>query len=799
MTAVWVTARPTTDPNEFEDYLSKSLRGAGIVPELSVGDRAGYGLDELASALLLHAPDRKFALVIDNFSDVKADRVAEELLSLVERHRHFHLYVCCLLPHLIESLAAGMMEVNAIEPEEMVLGVDEVMTFAQIMGGPLDRQEAERLQEQAGGCISRVRMMLTRTEEGGSRSTVIEEYLRTKVLPNVGDSVLAQSLMRFSIADSVSWQLFRDLCDDPEPSRLLAALQATGLTESVGVSDGVPFTFPSAVRDLLRDQYMSVAPEAARAFHRRLAGWFVAHKAEMHTSHAFHHAVYGQDWELMDQLWSDSIMAMIQEDTDLLCATLEVLPADVFATRPSMQVFRDVLPVALADTDTVHRRATMRAFGDACARLLRSHWATMSLSELLLVGTGYMIQLRLLGRFQDSAAVGDRVNARAGALAATERATNGRFAWFHMHRGLTYSLLNDAASAIRSYTRAWEHSTGSGVDFVRSYAAANLALTYGLGGESSLAEEWLTRHRELDTRRWPGDHVIGIGGHLAAGFVALDRLDEERVQTELAHLGDGSAPFELWPFIAYLYAQHALHTNNAPAALLHLDQMQTAYDDLAGRGVAAALMTRARADLLIACGRGERAKRLIGSHGANKPLNRVPAARLRVLGNQAEASVDIDPLTWDPGTSTRDRLEMLLLGAVTALRSADSRNAERLTNQALDLYGESGILRPFATITEEARSRLFELAEREMGPEDAAILARQAPVYPDHLVLIDLSEHEQSVLEALAGSGSRQAIADSLFVSINTVKTQLASIYKKMGTTTRAETLAKAREHGVLS
>jgi LuxR family maltose regulon positive regulatory protein len=309
----------------------------------------------------------------------------------------------------------------------------------------------------------------------------------------------------------------------------------------------------------------------------------------------------------------------------------------------------------------------------------------------------------------------------------------------------------------------------------------------------------VSRHRDFDTRDWPGDYVIGIGAHVAAGFLALDRLDDVGVRSELDYLGDGSAPLELWPFIAYLYAQHALHSGNAREALVRLDQVQAAYDDdHFTKGAVAALMARAKADLLIACGRGERAKQLIGSQGDSMPLNRVPAARIRLLSGHYAASVEIDPLTWDPATSTRDRLEMLLLGAVAALRGEDSRNAQRLVNQALDLYGETGILRAFATIPATDRAQLLALGERDMEPDDAAILARQAPVYPEELVFVDLSEHEQAVLEALSGTGSRQSIADSLFVSVNTVKTQLASIYQKIGSTTRAETLIKAREHELL-
>ena len=800
VTAAWVAARPMTDGvQSFEDCLSQWLRNAGLVTDRAPRQLALTGLDELSAALLMESPDRKFVLVVDNFHHVRDERVLAELIGLVERNRHFHLYVCCRGHHPIESLAAGMMQVNVIEAKELLLGVDEIVELAQAMGTPLDRPGAERLHEAVGGWISLIRMALTGAEDVGVGPVGIEEYLRTKVLSDIGDEALMAQLMRFSLAEPVSWQLFRDLCDDSGPSRLLDAMEATGLMERVNGAEEVLFTIPAPVRAVLRDQYASSAPGGAQEFHRRLGEWFTVHSDGEHIPFAFHHAAMGRDWELMDRLWSENIPTMIMKNAGLLRETLDALPAAVLATRPSMQVFRDILQIAAVDTDADGRRATSRAFADTCARLVRVHWDAMSLGELLIVATGYLIQLRLLGRFQDSAAFGDRVNARAGALAVTQEASKSRFAWFHLQRGLSFSLLHDDASAIRSYRRAWDYGTGSGVDFVQSQAAANLALTYVIRGDTAGAQKWVSRHRDFDTRDWPGDYVIGIGAHVAAGFLALDRLDDVGVRSELDYLGDGSAPLELWPFIAYLYAQHALHSGNAREALVRLAQVQAAYDDdHFTKGAVAALMARAKADLLIACGRGERAKQLIGSQGDSMPLNRVPAARIRLLSGHYAASVEIDPLTWDPATSTRDRLEMLLLGAVAALRGEDSRNAQRLVNQALDLYGETGILRAFATIPATDRAQLLTLGERDMEPDDAAILARQAPVYPEELVFVDLSEHEQAVLEALSGTGSRQAIADSLFVSVNTVKTQLASIYQKIGSTTRAETLIKAREHELL-
>ena len=608
VTAAWVTARPVNgDPRCFEECLSQSLQNANLVAERPVGDLSVTGLDELSGALLRGDPDRKFVLVIDNFDHVCDELNLAELIGLVERNRHFHLYVCCRGHHPIESLASGMMEVNVIEAKELLLGVDDIVELARVMETPLDRAGAERLHTELVGWTSIIRLTLAGAEDGGLGPAGIEEYLRTKVLSEVGDAALMGHLLRFSLAEPVNWKLFRDLCDDAEPSRLLDDMEATGLVERVNGAGEVLFTIPAPVRGVLRDQFMSDMPEKAREFHRRLGEWFSVNSEGNHAPLAFHHAVMGKDWDLMDRLWSEKLPAMIMENAGLVGETLEFLPEAVIATRPSMQVLRDLAQVAAADTDSDGRRATSRAFADACARLVRVHWDTMSLSELLIVATGYLIQLRLVGRFQDAAAFGDRVNARASALAATQIASKSRFAWFHLQRGLNYSLSHDDASALRSYRRAWDYGTGSGADFVRSEAAANLALTYAVAGDTARSRQWLSRHRSLDTGDWPGNYLVGIGGHLAAGFQALDRLDDVGVRSELDYLGDGSAPLELWPFIAYLYAQHALHSRTASDALVHLDQVQEAYDEgQFTKGAVAALMLRAKADLLIACGsRGE--------------------------------------------------------------------------------------------------------------------------------------------------------------------------------------------------
>ena len=63
----------------------------------------------------------------------------------------------------------------------------------------------------------------------------------------------------------------------------------------------------------------------------------------------------------------------------------------------------------------------------------------------------------------------------------------------------------------------------------------------------------------------------------------------------------------------------------------------------------------------------------------------------------------------------------------------------------------------------------------------------------------ELSERELEVLRLLASRLSQREIAAELYVSFNTVKSHLRSIFRKLGVTSRAEAVARARELGLLS
>ena len=107
------------------------------------------------------------------------------MLSLLERHRGFYVLVCCSGYHPIESMAAGLVELNVIEPRDLLLGSEEILELARIAGSPVDRAGAERIFQAVGGDISMVLMVLRSGAELPLRHATVEDYVRTQLLNDI--------------------------------------------------------------------------------------------------------------------------------------------------------------------------------------------------------------------------------------------------------------------------------------------------------------------------------------------------------------------------------------------------------------------------------------------------------------------------------------------------------------------------------------------------------------------------------------------------------------------------------------
>jgi len=75
---------------------------------------------------------------------------------------------------------------------------------------------------------------------------------------------------------------------------------------------------------------------------------------------------------------------------------------------------------------------------------------------------------------------------------------------------------------------------------------------------------------------------------------------------------------------------------------------------------------------------------------------------------------------------------------------------------------------------------------------------RQRPGQAAPMIVEPLSEREREVLEHVSAMESTAEIATEMYISVNTVKTHLKSIYRKLAVTHRGEAVRRARKLGLL-
>jgi LuxR family maltose regulon positive regulatory protein len=160
----------------------------------------------------------------------------------------------------------------------------------------------------------------------------------------------------------------------------------------------------------------------------------------------------------------------------------------------------------------------------------------------------------------------------------------------------------------------------------------------------------------------------------------------------------------------------------------------------------------------------------------------------------------------EAGGRTGRLIEVLVLQAVASHTQGQSATALNVLCQALLLAEPEGWVRTF--VDEGASvAELLGQVDRQCAPGYVARLraAFGPPSSPPtstlsaHPLIEPLSERELEVLCLIAAGLSNQEIADRLIISLNTVKTHVKNLYGKLGTGNRTQTIARARELGLLS
>jgi LuxR family maltose regulon positive regulatory protein len=306
------------------------------------------------------------------------------------------------------------------------------------------------------------------------------------------------------------------------------------------------------------------------------------------------------------------------------------------------------------------------------------------------------------------------------------------------------------------------------------------------------AEALLTRHPTL-TRPVVLDLAIARRAHVAADLVAMAAA-MRRVQAAgpvYADTGQAAA-------VAYVQA-------TLLAASGELGQAQALLRDnpavnRTAVGLFGAIRDRELAEIDTALGRPRSAlQKLLRHRGApHAVVAEVTAARAYLaLGelDRAAASVRAVMTTPSPFIDRLLLVDAAICEAEIAHRRADEGRTAELLERALQIAA-GDILLPFVQATPAlqpvlARHRTL-IAH---WPAPVPVVGRPDLPQPRREPLPDaLTHREQAVLRLMTTSMSTAEIADELCLSVNTVKSHLAAIYRKLSVSRRREAVFRARQ-----
>ncbi|MFB7991301.1 LuxR C-terminal-related transcriptional regulator [Streptomyces sp. NPDC056002] len=815
----WLTAEDEDrQPGVFWAYVLEALRACGAPVSGTVGiplEAARVDRKLLAAlAADLDARDRPVTVVIDEFDRVTTPEVAEQL-EFVLRHAGQGMRLVLvtrtepLLP-LHRYRAAG--ELTELRGAELAFTPEEAVPLLELHGLRVPVDVARGLVDRTRGWAAGLCLCALAARESAAPELYLKEFEADRSA--VADFLLAEVLkrqpeetqdllLRVSVLPRFRPDLANALTGRTDAESLLVELhRANAFVEDLGHSwYRLHPLFGEILRAHLRVRLPGLEPE----LHRRAALWL---RRSGSLAETLAHGAASGDWGLTAGALVDDL-AIGQLFTGLRSGDLDQLFSgmDPEATGPATELVRAARDLSRCDAErglSHLRRAEEQLAADPHAD---PHTGAAARLSCALLET---LAARLTGspeQAEEAARAAARLRPEVPEHLLDRHPELHALLMTHLGSARLWAgRFEDARAALTSV--AGTHGEASTV-LPREESLGHLALIDHLNGWTDRAErKALAGASEAERFRLPEPGVSGAGtgiGLLVLAAVAVDRDELSRAQTLL----DESAPLPSAKHDPVIAAVRAVTT----ARLLLIQGHARAAVEAADPGIRVRVASpwAAGQEALVASaahlaeGRPRTAAEVLQDVTGDQPACAVEAARmLLAAGRPDEAVVLLDSIDTGGRTGPAVTVRAALVRAQVAQEAGDDATARRLVAQALLGARRERLRRPFLDARPWIRpllstAPLQELAADWLTPapsrpgEPATVDAR-----PAALVAGELSGRERDVLERLARMMSTEEIAADLYVSVNTVKTHLKSVYRKLAVNRRNDAVRRARELGLV-
>lgn len=781
-------------------------------------------------------------VVVDDFDDNPDPHVAREILELVQRFDLLYVVVLARTVRTTEPLLASTVDSVVLGAQDLLLGVDDTTRLVAALGHDLSPESVRSLVRETGGWAALLRAVLVgpgpRTRPGGRTRADGAPARAVAVVAAPGRPDLRSvdpARARDRLDLGAGFPYLRSVWDELDDHALRRFVQRTGLLDCFTVDDATWSTglrdCASIVRglvdvgllvqdssgDQLRYRYVEAVGLAAREIFRaeEPRRYRVAQRrmASLRTSQgrvdaAVGHLLEARTWErcaeLVDRHWA----TLVAEHPEVVADVVEKVPSTVLARHPRLGIAHThLLPVlrprrGRLDVGTRDDPGAVQAAGPRAAG--RQGAGTSQVLGSMEEGLAQIVTLRLTGDYGAANHLAEQAQVGAGAiLDGTDAVARGELAPLLYEWAVTRFLAGDVEGALAAFRQGADLARGAARPVLLREAAVGAALCCALLGYLEQAEEWLLEVPAVGrgpVRDSAESVQEGRGVQTVRAIVAVERLETREPSTDQAVPGGAGSESGLGVVIIAVRSQIALHTGTHYEALAEVEAARGALGGSAASGsLREALLAAAAVDLYLALGYVSRARAAVAGLDRGYEAVALACARTDLVGGDLDDAAALCT-TWlaTDLNGPRMRLDLLLVLAAAELGRGRRHEAAVALEEATGLYRATGLLRSFLKVPREVLVDLAPQVPSIREVLEAPGFAESDSVFPGESSRARLSGREMQVLRSLAESPSLASVARSLFLSSNTVKTHLRSIYQKLGTHSSVETVEKARDLGLL-
>ena len=815
-TLVWITLDDYDNrPEVFWSYVVAALRRAGIAaPRLRSIAGRGTVVDHvfllrLASVLAAHDPP--VVVILDDLH-LLTEKATLDGLAYVLRNATpgMRLVVSSrmdpLLPLHRYRLAGELTEIRA---DDLAFSVPESALVMAQRGITLPADALDRIVGRTEGWAAGIRLAAISLDghpdpgqfvkELDAEESAVTSYLVDEVL-NAQPAGLRELLLRTSILDSVSADIANELADaEPGVAGFPALARTNAFVRPIGHGW---YRYHSLFVAVLRLKLRREHPGQVVELHRRAAQWYQQHGS---LSEAVRHAGESGDWCFAARIAVDelAIGQLIEPPGNRsLAAAFQCMPEDVTWAQP--QPLLVAAAIQLSATEGVPSSAAL----DAAERILERLPADDEIPARLAAA---LIRLAVSRRAADL----DAAAAAAAAAQALVEQIPERVVAQHPEiraqvlsgRGVAELWAGRLDEAAVTFSSAAAASPAPDGMFAQADCLGYLALVEALRGRLSRAAELAGEAAGAADSSNGLAEPAGPAANVALAYVHVERNELRQAHGQLRLADDALriAPDKLTGAIAWQVAARCLLAEGGTRTALEM--VSRARRDWSLPRWLERRLTLIQSRVYAAAGEFQSAVDVAERAEPRSALDVAVAlahARLAAGDHQAAGRALAAGVASPDELPELVRLEGWLMDARLSYGAGDGVRGRRSLEQALRLGKPERLRLAFALERSWIRPVLRrdpELAHAYQDLLEPGLMTSSWPPVRRHdtgqavpVIVEQLSERESEVLRHLSGMLSTAEIATEMYISVNTVKTHLRSIYRKLSADHRGEAVRRARQ-----